>query len=61
MYNAKKYGYILNIIKGYTFNKGNSFSGYVKYIYDLRMKYLKSDPMNQIAKLLNNSLYGYER
>jgi len=41
MYNANKYGYIFNIIKGYTFNKGNSFSGYVKHMYDLRIKYLK--------------------
>jgi hypothetical protein len=58
MYNAINYGYTFKIIKGYLFNKANLFNDYVNILYHLRLKYDKTDPMNQSAKLLNNSLYG---
>src|ERR1700712_139109 len=58
MYNAMKFGYKFNIIKGYLFKKGNLFTDYVNKMYDLRLLYPKGHPMNQNAKLLNNSLYG---
>jgi hypothetical protein len=58
MDNAVKYGYTFKIIKGYTFNKGELFIKYISTLYNLRLQYSKDDPMNQIAKLLNNSLYG---
>ena len=53
-----EYGYSFVIYKGYQFAKGNIFKEYVLKMYELRMKYPKSDPMNYIAKLLMNSLYG---
>src|SRR5229473_2361692 len=31
---------------------------YIKFLYNLRSQYLKNDPMNFIAKILLNSLYG---
>jgi hypothetical protein len=50
--------YNIEIIKGYHFKGENLFYDYVTDMYNLRMKYLKSHPMNFIAKLLMNSLYG---
>jgi len=58
MDNAVKYGYTFEIIKGYKFDKGVLFVKYITTLYNLRLEYSKDDPMNQIAKLLNNSLYG---
>jgi hypothetical protein len=58
MDNAIKYGYDFKIIKGYTFEKGKIFSENIDKLYKLRLKYPKSDPMNYIAKLFMNSLYG---
>lgn len=58
LYNAEKYGYKFNIIWGYTFKTLNIFKEYVDFLYDLRSKYPKSDPMNFISKILMNSLYG---
>lgn len=58
MDNAIKYGYKFEILRGYLFEKGNIFSAYVNKMFELRSQYPKCDPMNQIAKLLNNSLYG---
>ena len=55
---AQALGYQISILKGYRFNKGIIFDGYVKKLYKLRMKYTKSHPMNLISKLLMNSLYG---
>jgi hypothetical protein len=43
---------------GYTFDKGDIFSGYINELYKLRLSYPKTDPMNVISKLLLNSLYG---
>jgi len=56
--NALNFGYKINLIKGYTFEKVNIFSGYVNDLYSLRLSYPKSDPMNFISKILLNSLYG---
>ena len=50
--------YNIKIIKGYHFEGGNLFFDYVNDMYQLRMKYSKTHPMNFIAKLLMNSLYG---
>lgn len=58
MYNAMKFGYTFEIIKGYEFERGNIFKEYVNKMYSLRMEYSKGHPMNLIAKLLMNSLYG---
>jgi DNA polymerase type B, organellar and viral len=58
MDNAIKYGYTFEIIKGYQFNKGNIFKDYIEKMYELRLEYPKGHPMNLIAKLLMNSLYG---
>lgn len=58
MYNAMKFGYIFKINKGYLFDKGNLFKDYIQKLFNLRLKYPKGTPMNEIAKLLQNSLYG---
>ncbi len=58
LYNAEKYGYKFEILWGYTFKKGFVFKDYIDKLYNLRLQYPKSDPMNYIAKILLNSLYG---
>jgi hypothetical protein len=58
LYNAAKFGYKFEVKWGYTFERGNLFDKYVTDLYKLRLEYPKSDPMNYIAKLLLNSLYG---
>jgi DNA polymerase type B, organellar and viral len=58
MDNAIKFGYTFKIIRGYQFEEGDLFSLYVNTLYELRQEYDKSHPMNMIAKLLMNSLYG---
>jgi hypothetical protein len=58
MDNAIKYGYTFEIIKGYQFEKGEIFKTYINELYQLRQNYSKEHPMNYIAKLLMNSLYG---
>ena len=69
MDNAKKYGYQFVIIRGYLFvppprqRRGGSYfrrgcAESVEKLYQLRQEYQKSHPMNLIAKLLMNSLYG---
>jgi hypothetical protein len=58
MDNAIKYGYKFEIIKGYQFESGNIFKEYIEELYKFRMEYPKTHPMNYIAKLLMNSLYG---
>jgi hypothetical protein len=58
MDNAMKFGYTFEIIKGYQFDKGNIFKEYIESLYKLRLNYPKAHPMNYIAKLLMNSLYG---
>jgi hypothetical protein len=58
MDNAMKHGYTFEILNGYQFNKGYIFKEYVETMYNLRLQYVKGHPMNLIAKLLMNSLYG---
>jgi hypothetical protein len=58
MDNALKYGYNFEILWGYMFDKENIFKEYVDTLHKLRSQYPKTDPMNFIAKLLLNSLYG---
>jgi len=56
--NSLKYGYKFEVLWGYTFNKSYVFKDFVDNLYNLRLTYPKSDPMNYIAKILMNSLYG---
>jgi len=56
--NAIKLGYKLKILWGYTFKKGKIFNSFVTDLYKIRLKYSKEEPMNYIAKLILNSLYG---
>jgi DNA polymerase type B, organellar and viral len=59
LYNASDlFGYKFKILKGYTFDKANIFNSYVNELYALRLTYDKANPMNYIAKILMNSLYG---
>nr|UKQ56109.1 DNA polymerase family B [Taiwanofungus camphoratus]WRO45216.1 DNA polymerase family B [Taiwanofungus sp. YW-2023a] len=56
-YNALKY-YDFTINSCYFFKKGDIFSKFVTDFYNLRQQSPKSDPMNLVAKLFMNSLYG---
>jgi hypothetical protein len=58
LYNARKFGYEFEVLWGYTFQRGNIFNKYVDDMYNIRLSYPKTDPMNYTAKLLLNSLYG---
>ena len=58
MDNAIKYGYKFEILRGYTFNQSIVFNGFVNILYSMRLAYDKSNPMNYIAKIIMNSLYG---
>ena len=54
----QKKDYDIKINNGYLFNSSNIFKEFVEDMYSLRLKHNKSDPMNFIAKLMMNSLYG---
>jgi len=56
LYNAQKYGYNFEVLRGYTFESDYIFKDYVEDLYNLRLTYPKTDPMNFSAKLLLNSL-----
>jgi len=58
MDNATKFGYKFKILWGYKFEPKNIFKGYIETLYKFRINYPKSNPLNLIAKLLLNSLYG---
>jgi DNA polymerase type B, organellar and viral len=58
MDNAIDFGYKFKIIKGYQFEEANIFESFINEMYELRLRYDKSNPMNLVAKLLMNSLYG---
>jgi len=58
MDNAVKLGYQFEILWGYSFDKDNIFKDFVNDLYNLRLEYPKSHPMNFIAKIIMNSLYG---
>jgi hypothetical protein len=58
MDNAIQFGYEFEILWGYTFDRSNIFSGFIQFLYNLRLKYPKGSALNLIAKLIMNSLYG---
>lgn len=58
MDNAIKLGYKFEILWGYKFEHKILFKDYVTKLYNLRLQYDKSNPLNLTAKLLLNSLYG---
>jgi len=58
MDNAIKLGYKFEILWGYTFDKKIIFKDYVDNLYNLRLQYPKTDPLNYLAKLLMNGAYG---
>jgi hypothetical protein len=58
MDNAMKLGYQFKILWGYKFEKKIIFKDYVNFLYNFRLNFPKSDPLNYIAKILLNSLYG---
>jgi hypothetical protein len=58
MDNMIKLGYSFEILWGYTFKGENIFKDIINDLYTMRKVYSKSDPMNYIAKILMNSLYG---
>jgi DNA polymerase type B, organellar and viral len=58
MYNAIKFGYKFEILRGYTFERGNIFENYINDLYKIKKASNKDDQMYLISKLLMNSLYG---
>jgi hypothetical protein len=58
MDNAIKFGYKFEILWGYKFEKDIIFKDYVDFLYNFRLNYPSTDPLNYIAKILLNSLYG---
>lgn len=56
--NAEKFGYTYKIKRGYLFDSAKPFIDYVETIYKIRINNAKGTPLNLIAKLLLNSLYG---
>lgn len=58
IFNAKKYGYKFEILRGYTFDKANIFNEYISDLYEIKKASNKEDPMYLISKLFINSLYG---
>ena len=55
---ANNFGYTFEVLRGYKFDQLDLFSGFVTKMYELRTEFAKDHPMNLIAKLLMNSLYG---
>nr|UZS77781.1 hypothetical protein [Lentinula edodes]UZS77831.1 hypothetical protein [Lentinula edodes]UZS77881.1 hypothetical protein [Lentinula edodes]UZS77931.1 hypothetical protein [Lentinula edodes]UZS77981.1 hypothetical protein [Lentinula edodes] len=53
-----KYGYKINLIRGYEFSKINLFKDYVKEIFKLKRD-AKTPAQKLIAKMHLNQLYGY--
>jgi hypothetical protein len=58
IYNAMKFGYKFEILRGYTFERKNIFKEYITDLYKIKKASNKDDPMYLISKLLMNSLYG---
>jgi hypothetical protein len=58
IYNAMKFGYKFEILRGYTFERKNIFKSYIADLYKIKKASNKNEPMYLISKLLMNSLYG---
>jgi len=56
--NTIKLDYKFKILRDYTFKKENIFNLFVTELYNIQLQYFKDNPMNYIAKILLNSLYG---
>ena len=56
--NAQKLGYQIEIQGGYLFKRQNIFNKFINELYQFRLEYPKTNPINLIAKLLMNSHYG---
>jgi len=58
IFNAIKYGYKFEVIRGYTFNSEIIFKEYVNKLYNIKKNTNSGNPEYLIAKLLLNSLFG---
>lgn len=58
LHNTKHLGYKFEIIRGYLFEPKVIFNTYVDILYQIKNDNPKGSPLNAIAKLLLNSLYG---
>jgi len=56
--NALNFGYEVEIVKGYIFERKIIFKKFVEDMYKLRTDHPKTHPINYIAKIIMNSLYG---
>lgn len=52
----QNYGYKVEVIKGYKYEKGIIFKEYIDYFYNVKMNSSGVDRV--ISKLMLNSLYG---
>lgn len=55
---ARSLGYKFQIIKSVQYNRGKIFKQYIIFLYNIRTLFSKNIPLNNILKLLLNSLYG---
>jgi hypothetical protein len=55
---AMSYGYQIEVIEGYTFDRDVVFNKYANDMFSIKSSHNPSDPMYLISKLLLNSLYG---
>jgi len=58
LYNAVKYGYKVEVIRGFLFEKDYIFSDYVDSLYKIKENSNRDSPEFLISKMLLNSLYG---
>jgi hypothetical protein len=58
MHLAINYGYKIEVLEGYTFDKTVVFDKYAEDLFAIKSSHSPSDPMYLISKLLLNSLYG---
>jgi hypothetical protein len=58
IFNAMKFGYKFEILRGYTFDRKNIFKNYIADLTKINQSYNKDEPLYLISQLLMNSLYG---
>lgn len=59
IYNARdNFGYKFKILRGYTFERGKIFDGYINNLYEIKLNSSKLEALYLISKLLMNSLFG---